>query len=59
VSVLDDDNQSSECCRDREQVECDGLHGREDRSEPAEQGDQRATTTSNITGGKRSLIIVS
>jgi hypothetical protein len=43
VSVLENDNQCAEGRGDREQIESDGLEGREDRTEAAEQCKERAT----------------
>ena len=41
VSVLEDQNQCSEGGRNREQVQCDSLHGGEERSEAAQKRQQR------------------
>ena len=41
MSVLEDQNQCSEGGRNREQVQSDGLHGGEERSEPAEKSHER------------------
>ena len=52
MSVLDNENQCSEGGRHREQVECNGLHGGKDRSEPAEQSKQRPAHHQRHNGRK-------